>query len=71
MKNWFWIVLFLLIAYEGKSQKAAKDSLNNKKNTIIVSDTTISAVNDSLKVIIGKDGRKNLSQCRKKLPDWL
>jgi len=58
LKNWFWIGAVLLIPYWGFSQKVVKDSVTRSNTPVIITDSTISIVSDSLKAINLKDGKK-------------
>ena len=58
MKNWFLIVVVLLIPYLGHSQEVAKDSLKTTDKPVIITDSTISVLSDSLKAIDLKNGKK-------------
>lgn len=58
MKNWCWIGLFLVISYDGVSQKVSKDSVTRRTQPVVIADTTMQAASDTAKALLGKNGKK-------------
>ena len=61
-----WIGLILLVPSVGISQKVAKDSLKNTRQPIIVTDSTVNIIADSVKAGLTKEGKKKFTPVPKR-----
>jgi hypothetical protein len=57
LKNWLWIGIALLMGAEGMAQTSGKDSVQKAARPVLVSDSLIIAVGDS---VFGKEKRRKL-----------
>ena len=61
-----WIGLILLVPSVGIGQKVEKDSLKNVKQPIVVTDSTVNIIADSVKAGLTKEGKKKFTPVPKR-----